>query len=118
MKWNRLLIVLLMYSVLPRILGVSEDTKTVTAYDNTDSVNCVAIGFPRPQVNWSRNGSGLTVQVSDMYSLSRTSVGRNLTLGEVTLAAGGDYFCTATNTIHSTPYRDKRNFSLVVTSKL
>lgn len=118
MKCNRQLIMLLMYSVRPSIVEVSEDTKNVIAYDSTDPVNCVAIGFPRPQVNWTRNGSVLTSEVSEMYTLGRTSAGRNLTLGQVTLTAGGDYFCTATNRINSISYSAKEKFSLVVTSKL
>lgn len=106
-----------MFLVPVGILALREDTQTVEAYGLAVPVKCVAIGFPRPTVKWSRNDKVLGPPVSIMYNFSRTRVERDLALGQVKLSDGGSYFCNATNTINSTTHSVEMKFSLVVNSE-
>lgn len=108
---------LMLFLVPAGILTLHEDTQAVEAYDFAVPVKCVATGFPRPTVEWSRNGNVLVTRASSIYNINRTIVGRDLMLKQVTLSDRGKYSCTATNTIDSTTFSAEKNFSLAVNSE-
>lgn len=95
-----------------------ENSRTVTAYNTFQPVKCVVRGFPRPSVQW-KHGNETELRVSDIYYVSgnRPGLGRNLTLGNVTLSDRGDYFCVASSTTGSKKYSTKKKFIVGVNSK-
>ena len=81
----------------------------VTAREgSTTTVTCEALGYPPPTVTWSRTNGILSdrVSVSDSVSVPTgygnvTRVSVNLTITNLFREDGGDYTCSANNSIGS-----------------
>ena len=81
----------------------------VTAREgSTTTITCEAIGYPPPTVAWNRTNGILSdrVSVSDSVSVPTgygnvTRVSVNLTITNIFREDGGDYTCTASNSIGS-----------------
>ena len=75
---------------------------------STTTITCEAIGYPPPTVAWSRTNGMLSdrVSVGDSISVPTeygnvTRVSVNLTITNIFREDGGDYTCTANNSIGS-----------------
>ena len=84
---------------------------------NSITITCEALGYPPPTIVWSTS----TEDVSDGVSLSDptgygnvTRVSLNLTIITALRIDGGNYICSANNSIGD----DKRNVSITVQCKL
>ncbi|XP_023195302.1 hemicentin-1 [Xiphophorus maculatus] len=77
--------------VPPSILGSSEDLTAVL--HSSVSIECVATGSPRPQLNWLRNGLPLPVS----SNIRLLSAGQVLRINRIQVSDGGSYTCVASN---------------------
>uniref|UniRef100_A0A3B5LKZ5 Hemicentin 1 n=1 Tax=Xiphophorus couchianus TaxID=32473 RepID=A0A3B5LKZ5_9TELE len=75
----------------PSILGSSEDLTAVL--HSSVSIECVATGSPRPQLNWLRNGLPLPVS----SNIRLLSAGQVLRINRIQVSDGGSYTCVASN---------------------
>ncbi|MED6295336.1 hypothetical protein CHARACLAT_030705, partial [Characodon lateralis] len=80
--------------VPPAILGSSEPVEDLTTVlDSSVSIECVASGSPRPQLNWLRNGLPLPVS----SNIQLLSAGQVLRITRIQVSDGGTYTCVASN---------------------
>ncbi|MEQ2292216.1 Hemicentin-1, partial [Ameca splendens] len=93
--------------VPPAILGSNEPVEDLTTVlDSSVSIECVASGSPRPQLNWLRNGLPLPVS----SNIQLLSAGQVLRITRIQVSDGGTYTCVASNRAGV----DNRQYSLQV----
>ena len=90
----------LIFSDPPRITKPQNPTKSIN-FAESASIECLAEGNPQPQYKWT-NAAGLVITTDKLLSL-----------GNVDDSDGGNYTCTATNTLDS----DSFTIFVKVTSK-
>ncbi|XP_035996829.1 hemicentin-1 isoform X1 [Fundulus heteroclitus] len=93
--------------VPPAILASSEAIEDLTAVlDSSVSIECVATGSPRPQLNWLRNGLPLPIS----SNIRLLSAGQVLRITRIQVSDAGSYTCVASNRAGV----DSRHYSLQV----
>uniref|UniRef100_A0A8C7JTX3 Hemicentin 1 n=1 Tax=Oncorhynchus kisutch TaxID=8019 RepID=A0A8C7JTX3_ONCKI len=80
---------------VPPVIKGNSDTAVdlTTVLDSSINIECVAVGYPPPQLNWLKNG--LPLPVSSQIRL--LSGGQVLRIARAQLSDGGTFTCVASN---------------------